>query len=180
MILRTLPLLALAAALAAPLAAPFAARAADTPEPAPRPARTTTAADPLAAARAHIAAQRWARAIEELKRVDARDNADWNNLMGYAQRKQTPPDLGAAQAYYDAALRLNPQHRGALEYSGELALMKGDLATAEARLAALAQLCSSPCEPLDDLKQAIERFRQGGAAAAPAKRAPRNPQGTGY
>jgi len=27
------------------------------------------------------------------------------------------------------------------------------------RLAALARLCSTPCEPLDDLKQSIARFK---------------------
>jgi Flp pilus assembly protein TadD len=134
------------------------ASAADMPEPATAPA----AADPLAGARGHIKSQRWAAAIDELKKLGATGNADWNNLMGYALRKQATPDLDGAQRHYDAALKLNPQHQGALEYSGELALMKGDLATAELRLAALARLCSSPCEPLDDLKKSIGRYKAGG------------------
>ncbi len=133
-----------------------AAGAADDPPPAPR------VADPLATARQHIEAKRWQRAVDELRRVNASGNADWNNLMGYALRKQTPPDLDGAQRHYDAALKIDPTHKGALEYSGELALMKGDLPTAEARLAALARLCSTPCEPLDDLKQSIARFKAGG------------------
>ncbi len=137
-----------------------AARAADTtPVEAPAP---RAAASPLAAAQAHIKAQRWGAAIAELKRTDLQGNADWNNLMGYAQRKQTPPDLVAAQRHYDNALRINPQHQGALEYAGELALMKGDLATAELHLATLTKLCSSPCEPLDDLKQAVAKYKAGG------------------
>ena len=82
--------------------------------------------------------------------------------MGYALRKQAKPDLDGAQRYCDAALEINPQHPGTLEYSGELALMKGDLPTAEARLAALGKLCSSPCEPLDDLKKSIARYKTGG------------------
>ena len=98
----------------------------------------------------------------ELRRVNASDDADWNNLMGYTLRKQVPPDLDGAQRYYDAALRIDPRHRGALEYSGELALMKGNLALAEARLAALARLCSTPCEPLDDLKKSVARYRANG------------------
>ena len=121
-----------------------------------------TAADPMALARAHLAAQRWQPAIADLKKANASGDADWNNLMGYALRKQARPDLEGAQRHYDAALRINPTHQGALEYSGELALMKGDLPTAEARLAALAKLCSSPCEPLDDLKQAISRYKANG------------------
>lgn len=136
-----------------------AALAADTPEPAPRPA---PAVDPLDAARGHIAAQRWAAAIDALKRATASGDADWNNLMGYALRKQTPPDLDGAQRHYDAALKINPRHQGALEYSGELALMKGDLPTAEIRLAALSRLCSSPCEALDDLKKAVANYKAKG------------------
>jgi Flp pilus assembly protein TadD len=147
------------AALALALAglAPLAASAADTPEPPPAPA-----ADPLADARAHIQAARWPAAIDALKRVNATGNADWNNLMGYALRKNSPPDLDGAQRHYDTALRIDPRHQGALEYSGELALMKGDLATAEAKLAKLSGLCRSPCEALDDLQQAISRYKAKG------------------
>lgn len=134
-----------------------AARAADTSEPAP-----PRATDPLATARKRIEAGQWSAAVTELRRVNATGSADWNNLMGYALRKQTPPDLDGAQRHYDAALRIDPKHQGALEYAGELALMKGDLATAEAHLASLSGLCRSPCEPLDDLQKAIARFKAQG------------------
>jgi Flp pilus assembly protein TadD len=151
--------LAVAAALAALLAgAGPTARAVDTTEPAPAPAR----ADPLAEARRLIAAADWAAAITELRRVNATRSADWNNLIGYALRKQATPDLDGAQRHYDAALRIDPRHQGALEYAGELALMKGDLATAEAHLASLSRLCRSPCEPLDDLQQAVVRYKANG------------------
>jgi hypothetical protein len=149
----------LAALLALSSLWPLAAPAADTPDPAPA---ATPAADSLSSARSHIQANRWDAAVKELKRVDATGNADWNNLMGYALRKKTPPDLDGAQRHYDAALRIDPRHPGALEYSGELALMKGDLATAEAKLATLSGLCRSPCEPLDDLQQAIARYKANG------------------
>ena len=122
-----------------------AAPAADTPE--------------LAAAQAHIKAERWGAAIDELRRVNVSSSADWNNLMGYALRKQARPDLDGAQKHYDAALKINPRHPGALEYAGELALMKRDLATAEAHLATLSRLCSTPCEPLDDLKKAVADYK---------------------
>jgi Flp pilus assembly protein TadD len=126
----------------------------------PPPARP--AADPLAPARAEIAAKRWAGAVEALKKADRASSADWNNLMGYALRKKNPPDLDGAQRHYDAALRIDPRHRGALEYSGELALMKGDLATAEGRLATLVGLCSLPCEEREDLDKAIQKFKANG------------------
>ena len=149
----------LMAALLSVLTLP-AARAADTtPEPPPPAAARAAPAAPLAAAQAQLKAQRWGAAIEELRRVNATADADWNNLMGYALRKQAKPDLDGAQKHYDAALRLDPHHLGALEYAGELALMKRDPATAEAHLALLAKLCSSPCEPLDDLKRAVAQYR---------------------
>jgi Flp pilus assembly protein TadD len=118
--------------------------------------------DPLNGARAHITAQRWAAAIEELKRVDARGNADWHNLMGYSYRKARQPDLAAADHHYDEALRLNPKHRGALEYSGELFLMKGDLPRAEQRLATLDKVCTFSCSEYRELKQAVADYRAGG------------------
>jgi Flp pilus assembly protein TadD len=137
-----------------------ALHAADTTPPVERPV-SRAPAQPLAAAQAQIKAEKWAAAISELRRADLPGNADWNNLMGYAHRKHTPPDLVAAQRYYDTALRIDPHHQGALEYAGELALMKNDLATAEKHLAVLSTLCVSPCEPLDDLKKAITRHKTG-------------------
>lgn len=153
----TLQSLMLTVALAA---GAWPALAADTPSPAPAPAAPARMADPLAPARMHIQGQRWPAAIDELRRLNATGNADWNNLMGYALRKQATPDLDGAQRYYDAALRLEPQHRGALEYSGELALMKGDLATAEKRVAALEKACGSGgCEELADLRKSVALFK---------------------
>ena len=138
-----------------------AAPAADTPEPAAAAptAKAAPAPQPLAAARAHIQAAQWGAAIDELRRANSSGSADWNNLMGYVLRKQARPDLDGAQKHYDAALKINPRHQGALEYAGELALMKRDLATAEAHLATLSKLCSTPCEALDDLKKAVADYK---------------------
>ena len=67
----------------------------------------------LAAARSQIEAKNWSLAIAELKRVSDPGSADWNNLMGYSLRKNTPPDVAGAEKFYDDALRLDPKHRGA-------------------------------------------------------------------
>jgi len=147
--------------LALLVAAPL--HAADTPEP----AAAHTSADPLARAREAIAAQRWPAAVSELRRGGLTGSADWNNLMGFALRKQARPDLDGAQRHYDAALRIDPNHQGALEYAGELDLMRGRLADAEQKLERLARLCSSPCEPLDDLRKAIVRFKSSGNRYVP-------------
>jgi Flp pilus assembly protein TadD len=135
------------------------AHAADTPEPAPTPEPVS---EPLAVARAQIKAKQWDKAVTELQRVNLVRDADWHNLLGYTHRKKSPADLVAAERHYAQALRLNPQHRGALEYSGELYLMKGDLAQAEQRLATLQRVCTAGCEELNDLKQAVARYKANG------------------
>ena len=142
------------------LAGALCAQAADTTEPAPR------VGDPLAGARAHIQAKRWSDATVELRKVNATRSADWNNLMGYALRKMATPDLDGAQRHYDNALRIDPRHLGALEYSGELALMKGNLAQAEERLAVLVKACNK-CEELDDLQKAVEKYKANGNRYVP-------------
>ena len=123
---------------------------------------TPPAGDKLAAARTLIQESKWAAAIEELKNVGDSGSADWNNLMGYSHRKARTPDLAAAERSYDAALRIDAKHKGALEYSGELFLMKGELPRAEERLAALDKACFLPCEEHKDLKAAIERYKANG------------------
>ncbi len=154
---HTLNATALSLAVAATLAGlPSPAHAADM---APSPPEAT---DPLATARARIAGKKWGAAIDELKRVNASGSADWNNLMGYSLRKGAAPDLAGAEKYYDAALRIDPKHHGALEYSGELYLMNGDLPKAETRLATLGKACAMKCEEYDDLKQAVARFKAAG------------------
>ena len=118
--------------------------------------------DKLAPVRERIAARQWDGAIRELQRINDPSSADWNNLMGYSLRKSPAPDLEAAERHYEAALRIEPRHRGALEYSGELALMKGDLAKAEERLATLDRACRLPCGEYRDLKKAIAAYKANG------------------
>jgi len=129
--------------------------AADTAPPA---AKT----DSLSAARAQIAQKNWPAAVAELKKVNDTSNADWNNLMGYSLRKSATPDYAAAETFYNEALRLNPKHRGALEYSGELYLIMNDLPKAESRLAALDKACTLPCAEHTELKKTIERYKANG------------------
>jgi Flp pilus assembly protein TadD len=122
----------------------------------------TDAPDVLVTARQQISAKLWPQALAELKRVNATSNADWNNLMGYSLRKSSPPDLAGSEKFYNEALRIDPKHKGALEYSGELYLMKGDLPTAEKRLAALSKVCTFGCDEYTDLKKAVDRYKANG------------------
>lgn len=155
-------LLALSLATAAWLAAPAPAQAADT-----TPAATEAAPDRLAPARALIQQERWRDAIAALQQLNDTGSADWHNLMGYSHRKARTPDLAAAEHHYNEALRIDPRHRGALEYSGELYLMLGDLPRAEARLAQLTKVCTFGCPELRELRQAIGSHKAQGGAASP-------------
>lgn len=150
----------LALALAAAALAPSFARASDD-QPAAPPAHAAVA-DKLGQARALIAARQWNAALDELRRVNDTGSADWNNLMGFVLRKGKTPDLAGSEKYYDAALRIDPHHRNTLEYSGELYLMKGELAKAQARLAALSAECGAGCEQYGELKSAIDRYKAAG------------------
>jgi len=79
-------------------------------------------------------------------------NADALNLVGYASRKLGRLDQAAT--FYRAALAVDPNHLGALEYQGELFVMTGDTAAAQANLAKLQGLCGS-CEAEEDLAAAL-------------------------
>ena len=130
----------------------FAAGGSSEPERSP---------DKLDAVRAQIAAKNWSGAIDELKRLNDTGDADWNNLMGYSLRKAPTPDFAGAEKFYDEALRIDPRHRGALEYSGELYLQTGDLAKAEQRLAVLDKACRFGCAEYSDLKKAVAQYKAG-------------------
>ncbi|KQW51637.1 MULTISPECIES: lipopolysaccharide assembly protein LapB [unclassified Roseateles] len=125
----------------------------------PPPQVSAAAADPLAAPRQLIAARDWAGALATLRAQPQAASADWHNLVGYSLRKQAAPDLARAESHYLEALRIDPGHRGASEYLGELYLMKGDLTGAEKRLAVLAQLCPGGCEEREDLARAVTAFK---------------------
>ena len=80
-------------------------------------------------------------------------DADVFNLLGFSYRKTG--DLAQASSNYQRALRLSPNHLGALEYQGELFLMLGDLAAAEKNLTRLTSLCEAGCAERDQLATAI-------------------------
>lgn len=86
------------------------------------------------------------------------DSADAWNLTGFASRKLG--DYTRSEAAYDKALALDPKHKGALEYKGELYLTLGNLAGAEGLLARLNAQCSFNCKERDQLKKAIAEYKK--------------------
>ena len=106
----------------------------------------------------------WGAAAGVMKEaVAARpDNADYHNLYAYALRKGGTKDMDLVFRHYNEALRIDPKHRGALEYSGELYLQLGQIDKAEQRLATLNKVCFLPCSEYTELKKAVERYKSGG------------------
>lgn len=113
----------------------------------------------LTESRTSIKAEKYDQAIKQLQAANDTSSADWNNLMGYSLRKKQPPDLVGAEKYYQAALKIDPNHRGALEYYGMLKLINNDLTGAEALLARLDKVCTFGCEEYSDLKAAIQKYK---------------------
>lgn len=86
------------------------------------------------------------------------DSADAWNLTGFASRKMG--NYAASEAAYDKALAINPKHKGALEYKGELYLTLGNLAGAEEMLARLSKACYFNCKEKKQLVEAIEAYKK--------------------
>jgi len=118
----------------------------------PDPLRAVTELAPI---RAKIEAKDYKGAIALLTpilKADAK-NADAHNLMGYSLRKSG--DFKQSLAYYQKALDLDPKHKGALEYLGELYVETDQMDKARAMAARLKALCPKGCEELADLEKAI-------------------------
>ena len=133
-------------------AAPTPAKATPTPAPSVAAKNVTTE---LTKIRTLIAAKNFSAALSALKVADKAfpNNADINNLLGYSARnlKQYKP----AATYYVKALRIDPNHLGALEYQGELFMLTKKTSDAKKNLAKLKSLCGVNCEEYIDLKKAI-------------------------
>lgn len=108
----------------------------------------------LTAVRAKVKAQDFAGAIVDLKKLtDTHDHADVFNLLGFSMRKTG--DMKGAALYYAKALDFDPEHKGALEYQGEMFVQLGQMDKAKANLVKLVKLCPTGCEEREDLEKAI-------------------------
>ena len=124
-------------------------------------ASDVSSADPaIVSAKAAIAKKDWLAAQAGLKQALAANprNADYHNLYAYSMRKGGNADMALVFQHYDEALRLDPKHRGAHEYSGEAYLAVNDLPKAKLHLSALDKLCFFGCEEYSDLKKAVAEY----------------------
>ena len=129
--------------------------AATTATPTPTTQATKQLSVFLSEADALIMQKNFSAALNLLKQADSTyaNNADVNNLLGFSSRNLK--QFSASAKYYQKALRINPNHLGALEYQGELFLQTKKVSAAKKNLAKLKQLCGVNCEEYLDLKKAI-------------------------
>jgi tetratricopeptide (TPR) repeat protein len=108
----------------------------------------------LTSVRTKIKVKDYPAALKELRElVEDSQSPDVYNLLGFTLRKTG--DYTTSLTYYTKALELDPTHKAAREYLGELFLETGKMDQAREQLAALVRLCPGGCEEREDLQQAI-------------------------
>jgi tetratricopeptide (TPR) repeat protein len=129
------------------------------PRPTPTSPSQTATEDDYSKAEYLIKAERYEEAIPLLKNVVAKNgrDADAWNYLGFCSRK-----LGKnteALEYYNKALAIDPKHKGAHEYLGELYIQTKEPAKAQEQLVILQGLCPGGCEEVEDLQQALNDYK---------------------
>jgi tetratricopeptide (TPR) repeat protein len=107
--------------------------------------------------------RRWDEALASLGRAELAigPHPDILTYEGFVWRHKG--DWARAEGYYQQALAIDPSHRGATEYYGELKVLKGDMAGARAMLARLDAACTFGCAEAEELRLWIDH---GGDPAA--------------
>ena len=125
---------------------------------------TSRDAPDLTSVRAKIKAKDFKAALAELTpMLETHQHADVYNLMGFSLRKTG--DAKQAYTFYRKALEFDPEHKGALEYLGELYVETGQIDKARENVALLKKLCPAGCEELADLEQVIAVAPKASAAS---------------
>lgn len=146
------------------LALPGTARGADTP--------TSTDLPDLTGVKSKIYAERYSEAVEELTALTTTvQHADLYNLLAFSLRNLERYDEAAK--WYREALYYDPDHKGALEYQGELFLKLGQTERAKVNAQKLNFLCPDGCDELNALNLAIAEA-EGTLGELPSGDSPRS------
>ena len=81
-------------------------------------------------------------------------SADGWNSIGFASRKLG--NFEDAERYYSLGLEINSEHKGILEYQGELYIQTNRIEKAKENLAILDKMCSFNCSYRDKLARKID------------------------
>ncbi len=86
------------------------------------------------------------------------DNPDILSLLGFGYRKTR--QFEDAMTFYRWALKIEPEHKGANEYLGELYLETNQYDKALRQLEILDGICTFGCKEYSKLKEAIDSFQE--------------------
>ena len=92
------------------------------------------------------------KALKAYTKSEPNDADGWN-LYAFANRKMNK--FEKAEVYYEKALNIDPDHKGALEYQGELFMQTNRQNLAEENLNKLISLCPNSCYELEKLQEYI-------------------------
>jgi tetratricopeptide (TPR) repeat protein len=96
----------------------------------------------------------YASAIEQLKALQREDVADVANLIGYSYRKLGNYEL--SQAYYQQALKDDPNHVRTWQYYGLWQLEQGNREQAQYHLSKIGELAGTDSKEYRSLQAALE------------------------
>jgi tetratricopeptide (TPR) repeat protein len=100
-------------------------------------------------------------AIENLNKAEKNSKLDPDiyNYLGFSYRKMG--NMKLASLNYEKALKIDPKHKGALEYQGEMFITLGQLDKAKANLKKLSSVCFLGCDEEKKLKNSIANSQKG-------------------
>ena len=100
-------------------------------------------------------------AIENLNKAEKNSKLDPDiyNYLGFSYRKMG--NMKLASFNYEKALKIDPKHKGALEYQGEMFITLGQLDKAKANLKKLSSICFLGCDEEKTLKNSIANSQKG-------------------
>lgn len=113
------------------------------------------------AAVAEINREQYEKAITILQEAASAigPHPDILTYLGFANRHLGRYDQ--ALKYYTEALAINPEHKGAHEYLGEMYIEMGDMEKARAQLARLDELCPFACYQREELAHWLDKASAG-------------------
>jgi tetratricopeptide (TPR) repeat protein len=97
----------------------------------------------------------YAGAIEQLKALGHDDHPNVANLIGYSYRKLG--DYKVAQAWYERALKADPNHVLTWQYYGLWQIEQGNRDQAQHHLSRIAAICGTECAEYRSLAAALEK-----------------------
>jgi len=97
----------------------------------------------------------YAAAIGQLKVLGHDDNAGVANLIGYSYRKLG--DYKLSQAWYERALKADPNHVLTWQYYGLWQIEQGNRDQASYHLSRIAAICGTGCDEYRSLAAALEK-----------------------